>query len=1031
MFPSVQKCDEWRTQNTDEKGKNMQGITAGAVKVVNSDKSSFNICSPNISAMMKETLDHSQLVKEFDDLLFELSSNKCNSKLPINEFDCLSVCCDSSYAENCKYVPKDENIPEKNLKSGIILKQKDKNFNLKISAHDIGIEKTLKMDYKTPSISKNVCDDVKCNSDVSQVGSKKLLDTCNMYHNDKESSHPVIIDDIAAPVESDNLHWINSVLWDYQESSSSSNQKEAIIFGIQKQDKIHNSYQEDVNNDKKTVSNVLESSLMKSHLNESMFVGEFSDVIPMTRCVIKGSSKFKEKHIPPYMYKKQPMGVYRVSELVCPDSLKSSYQKRARELEMSNSMKCFLVNLYIEAKDRHSGPFLFEIYPKMTLRLLKLKVEQEYDIAVSAQMWILGRTLAVDNDMSLYHYGVLPGSPIFLYVDSAYKMPVHKIPHKPVSEPAVNRRESSINVTIIDKVSNKTEGKSINKSKRIPFEVKKHKKDRNISKKLLEPLQDQVCHAKSKQIKSENISNASESTKKLNQNLYLAELEPIINLDALKNNSQNKDESISQLLSETDQNKDYVLLSEVDRSVCHELLQLKENKSNEIQSEPEEAMNSGLHSAKREKNVNISNSEKVFFQNPENNDLENNTVSSNSFDIFENNFELSDSKQDYLRNQIFAENFPQNFQDAEHQEVSDFSEKKLGCEIMSVNSVQPTAKAKSDKISILRRLSLKHRRKSKETEIDEVLNSNSEVLMASSLNDTVAENIQLENDCSTKFIEIVNAPCQDGKIHEDTKEQCNSVSEESAKNYESLLETENMDLVKNSVPFMCPVCFSDIGTSQGVILHDCLHSFCQDCLARTVEYSESTLIKCPYRDDDYSCQSYLQQREIKALVSKDMYEKYLRRSITTAESLAEKSFHCKTPDCPGWCMFEDNINVFHCPVCHHYNCLNCRAVHEGFNCRQYQNRLKCQEKFDRDSEKTLEFLNKMIDDGKAMKCPKCDLILMKKWGCDWLKCSICHTEICWITKGPRWGPAGQGDTSAGCRCGVNGSKCHPSCTYCH
>ncbi|GFX93834.1 ranBP-type and C3HC4-type zinc finger-containing protein 1 [Trichonephila clavipes] len=205
----------------------------------------------------------------------------------------------------------------------------------------------------------------------------------------------------------------------------------------------------------------------------------------------------------------------------------------------------------------------------------------------------------------------------------------------------------------------------------------------------------------------------------------------------------------------------------------------------------------------------------------------------------------------------------------------------------------------------------------------------------------------------------------------------------------------------------------------------------RDCLARTVDFAEEVLIKCPYRDDEYSCQSYLQQREIKALVSSEIYERYLQRSIITAESIAEKSFHCKTPDCPGWCMFEDNINVFHCPVCLHYNCLNCRAMHEGLNCRQYQDKLKSEKKLDPDSEKTLQFLNKMIESGKALRCPKCDLILMKKWGCDWLKCAVCLTEICWITKGPRWGPAGQGDTSGGCRCGVNGVKCHPSCTYCH
>lgn len=46
----------------------------------------------------------------------------------------------------------------------------------------------------------------------------------------------------------------------------------------------------------------------------------------------------------------------------------------------------------------------------------------------------------------------------------------------------------------------------------------------------------------------------------------------------------------------------------------------------------------------------------------------------------------------------------------------------------------------------------------------------------------------------------------------------------------------------------------------------------------------------------------------------------------------------------------------------------------------------------------------MVDRGEAMNCPTCQVVLMKKWGCDWLKCSMCKTEICWITRGPRWGP---------------------------
>lgn len=49
-------------------------------------------------------------------------------------------------------------------------------------------------------------------------------------------------------------------------------------------------------------------------------------------------------------------------------------------------------------------------------------------------------------------------------------------------------------------------------------------------------------------------------------------------------------------------------------------------------------------------------------------------------------------------------------------------------------------------------------------------------------------------------------------------------------------------------------------------------------------------------------------------------------------------------------------------------------------------------------------LKEMVDRGEALACPTCAVVLMKKWGCDWLVCSMCKTEICWVTRGPRWGP---------------------------
>ena len=47
----------------------------------------------------------------------------------------------------------------------------------------------------------------------------------------------------------------------------------------------------------------------------------------------------------------------------------------------------------------------------------------------------------------------------------------------------------------------------------------------------------------------------------------------------------------------------------------------------------------------------------------------------------------------------------------------------------------------------------------------------------------------------------------------------------------------------------------------------------------------------------------------------------------------------------------------------------------------------------------------LVQRGEAMLCPTCRIVVQKKDGCDWIRCTVCRTEICWVTKGPRWGPA--------------------------
>lgn len=99
-----------------------------------------------------------------------------------------------------------------------------------------------------------------------------------------------------------------------------------------------------------------------------------------------------------------------------------------------------------------------------------------------------------------------------------------------------------------------------------------------------------------------------------------------------------------------------------------------------------------------------------------------------------------------------------------------------------------------------------------------------------------------------------------------------------------------------------------------------------------------------------------------------------------------------TPNCRGWCIYEDNVNTFRCPVCRILNCLTCRvsislfkrinisfkinlkAIHDGLNCKQYQERLKNNCDNNVEAKRTIGFLQEMVEKGEAMNCPTCQVI---------------------------------------------------------
>ena len=62
------------------------------------------------------------------------------------------------------------------------------------------------------------------------------------------------------------------------------------------------------------------------------------------------------------------------------------------------------------------------------------------------------------------------------------------------------------------------------------------------------------------------------------------------------------------------------------------------------------------------------------------------------------------------------------------------------------------------------------------------------------------------------------------------------------------------------------------------------------------------------------------------LVSPAVFEKHQQKSLKEVQATSKNSFHCKSPDCQGWCFISDNINSFKCPVCKRLNCITCQVM---------------------------------------------------------------------------------------------------------
>lgn len=67
-----------------------------------------------------------------------------------------------------------------------------------------------------------------------------------------------------------------------------------------------------------------------------------------------------------------------------------------------------------------------------------------------------------------------------------------------------------------------------------------------------------------------------------------------------------------------------------------------------------------------------------------------------------------------------------------------------------------------------------------------------------------------------------NAYAEEHKLVLNIK-SANSIS----KNLTNLMKLDDESLLLNAEPFECPICFDQVLSKDGVVLHECLHTFCR------------------------------------------------------------------------------------------------------------------------------------------------------------------------------------------------------------
>lgn len=183
----------------------------------------------------------------------------------------------------------------------------------------------------------------------------------------------------------------------------------------------------------------------------------------------------------------------------------------------------------------------------------------------------------------------------------------------------------------------------------------------------------------------------------------------------------------------------------------------------------------------------------------------------------------------------------------------------------------------------------------------------------------------------------------------------------------------------------CLICFEPKNEDE-VYKLSCGHTFCRECLTRTIDIAIGERAFVQLRCPDQTCKQSLSRVDI-INITRNPATLTTIDDIQTLEWIAQQpnAKHCPTPDCSYIFLNDERCpQPIECPSCAHKYCSNCLFPHAvRMTCREAE----AGRAIDRESD-AWKLAN-------TKPCPRCGTRIEKDGGCDWVQCTHCRLGFCY------------------------------------